>query len=151
MESPDTLVETLQKWIEIFMRRSMHVSILYVKSKGLSMPQVGALMRIHKSACGVSEIGAHLGISNAAASQLLDRLVLQGYVHRSEHPQDRRAKKLVLTEKGVQIVRESLQAREEWLQTVVETLTPQEKKQVIDTLKILIEKASRLESPNQQS
>ena len=129
------------------MGRSMRGVILYSKAKGISMAQVGALMKIHQHACGVSEIGEHLGITDAAASQMLDRLLDQGLIHRSEHPQDRRAKQIVLTDKGREVVRESLMARAEWLHKLSESLTPSEKEVVVRGLEILVEKGSRLDAP----
>lgn len=38
-----------------------------------------------------SELAAHLGVSTAATTKLLDRLVAGGHVRRSPHPFDRRA------------------------------------------------------------
>jgi DNA-binding MarR family transcriptional regulator len=144
----DPIVETLQRWIEVFMRRSMHGFIRYSKNSGLSMPQIGALMRIQKDACGVSDLGDHLGVSNAAASQMLDRMVQQGLIDRTEDPQDRRAKQLVLTDKGRLTIKESVAAREGWLQELSSTLSADEKELVTSALKVLIEKASQLEGPS---
>ncbi len=42
-----------------------------------------------------------LGISNAAATKLIDRLVKKGLVSRVEDPTDRRERRLGLTERGV--------------------------------------------------
>ncbi len=48
-----------------------------------------------------ADIASHLGVSKQAAAQLVDRLVRGGYVERREHPADRRARLLVLTDRGV--------------------------------------------------
>ena len=44
---------------------------------------------------------AGLGVSKQAASQLVDTLVLRGYVERSPDPNDRRRMNVTLTERGV--------------------------------------------------
>jgi DNA-binding MarR family transcriptional regulator len=46
------------------------------------------------------DLAAHLQISTAAASGLVDRLVRAGYVRREAHPSDRRGITVVLTDEG---------------------------------------------------
>jgi DNA-binding MarR family transcriptional regulator len=147
MQPADPLVAILQEWREIYMRRSMSEMLLYAKESGLSMPQMGALFRIYKASTGVSRLGEHLGVTNAAASQMLERLVQQGLIVRSEDPQDRRAKRIILTEKGRQIVHESTSGRRGWIQELTASLSPQEKEQIVTALNLLIEKIQRLEEP----
>jgi DNA-binding MarR family transcriptional regulator len=48
--------------------------------------------------CTPHEIAAHLGMTTAAATALLDRLVTAGHVRRGPHPTDRRSKVVVPTE-----------------------------------------------------
>jgi DNA-binding MarR family transcriptional regulator len=145
MQSMDPFVDTLGEWIEVFMRRSMHNFISYSKEKGLSMSQIGALFRIFRGSCSVSDIGDNLGVTNAAASQMLERLVQQGLILRKEDPGDRRVKQVELTGKGRQIVQESIAARQGWLENLAHTLSDDEREQVIAALNILIEKAEHLE------
>jgi DNA-binding MarR family transcriptional regulator len=145
MQSTDPFVNTLSRWVEVFMRRSMHNFISYSKEKGLSMSQIGALFRIFRASCSVSDIGDNLGVTNAAASQMLERLVQQGLILRKEDPGDRRVKQVELTGKGRQIVQESIAARQGWLENLAHTLSDDEREQVIAALNILIEKAEHLE------
>ena len=146
MQSADPFVNTLGKWIEIFMRRSMHNFISYSKEKGLSMSQLGALLHLFRGgSCSVSDIGDNLGVTNAAASQMLERLVQQGLILRKEDPEDRRVKQVVLTNKGREILQESIAARQVWLENLGQTLSETEREQITAALEVLIEKASRLE------
>ena len=69
----------------------------------------------HGSKSGVSEIGEQLGITNAAASQSIDRLVNLGLIERTEDPMDRAAKQLVLTRKGQALVERASKARCQWI------------------------------------
>ena len=146
MDPSQDLVDILIRWTEVLMHRSMHKFMFYAKERGLSMPQIGALFQIHRrGVLGVSEIASESGITSAAASQMLDRLVQQGLVGRSEDPNDRRGKQIVLTEKGEQIRQESIRARQDWMSTLVKQLTPAEREQVAAALNILIERAKQIE------
>jgi DNA-binding MarR family transcriptional regulator len=148
MSPPDPLEAALQEWVAVFMRRSMRSFVRYARENGLSMSQVNALFHIHHSGgSGVTDLGEHLGITNAAVSQLLERLVQQGLILRDEDPADRRAKKLTLTEKGAQTLQEGIHARQGWLRDLAETLSPAEKEQVAAALQILIDNTRRLETP----
>jgi len=130
----------------VLMHRSMHKFMFYAKERGLSMPQIGALFQIQRrGVLNVSDIASESGISNAAASQMLDRLVQLGLVGRSEDPNDRRGKQIVLTEKGEQIRQESIRARQGWMQFLVEQLMPAEREQVAAALDLLIERSRQIE------
>jgi DNA-binding MarR family transcriptional regulator len=145
MQSVDPFVNTLREWIEVFMRRSMHNFICYSKEKGLSMSQIGALFRIFRGKSSVSDISDNLGVTSAAASQMLERLVQQGLILRKEDPNDRRVRQIVLTDKGRQILQESIAARQGWLENLSRTLSDSQREQVTAALNILIEKANELE------
>jgi DNA-binding MarR family transcriptional regulator len=148
MSPVDPFDAALQEWVSVFMRRSMRGLISYTRQSGFSLSQVNTLFHIHRvGGCGVSDLADHLGISNAAASQLLERLVQQDLILRQEDPQDRRAKTLILTEKGTQTLQEGIHARQGWLQELSRTLSSTEREQVTAALKILIDKTKRLEHP----
>ncbi len=145
MPSADPLVLTLQEWIGTFMRRSMRNFIHHSKETGLSMSQIGALFQINRGRSNVSDLGEGLGITNAAVSQMLDRLVQDGLILRSEDPQDRRAKQLVLTDKGCRIMQETIQARQGWIEDLVAKLSGSEKEQITAALKVLIDRTELLD------
>jgi DNA-binding MarR family transcriptional regulator len=147
MHADDPFVATLQEWTEVFMRRSMRNFFIYSKENGLSISQIGALFLIYRRARGVSDLGDELGITSAAASQMLERLVQQQLILRSEDPRDRRVKEIVLTDKGRQTLQASIRARQGWLQELAQTLTRGEKEQIATALKILIGKTNLLEAP----
>ena len=150
MQATDPLVATLQRWMEVSMHRSIHDFVRYARESGLSMSQLGALFHIHRRGrSGVTDLGDHLGVTSSAASQLLERLVQQGLILRSEDPSDRRAKQLILTEKGRQVLQESIRARQSWLSDLSATLSEREKEAIIAALNILIDRASHLSQPVQ--
>lgn len=56
--------------------------------------------RLAPSGATVTEIAEHLGFTRQAASQIVDDLERKGYVERRPHPDDARARLVVLTEQG---------------------------------------------------
>ena len=144
----DPFVALFEEWFELSRSHSMRHFIGYARESGLSMSQIGALFHLNKAGkCGVTELGGHLNVSNAAVSQMLDRLAQQGLILRSEDPQDRRSKTIVMTEKGEQILQEGLRARQSWLQTLTNALSDGEKETIMEGLNILVEKIGKLEEP----
>jgi len=145
MQPDDPLSATLQEWIGIIMRRSMHSMIFFLKDNDLSMSQVGALFQINHGKSNVSDLGDGLGITIAAASQMLERLVQQELILRSEDPHDRRVKKLMLTEKGRRTMHEIARARQGWLKDLLSSLSAVEKEQIAASLKILIDRSDQID------
>jgi DNA-binding MarR family transcriptional regulator len=151
MPSADPLAETFREWLKTFMRRSMRDLMLYSKEHDLSMSQIFALGTIErKNVSGVSDIGENMGISRAAASQMLERLVQQGLVLRTEDPHDRRAKQLVLTNKGHQVLKDTMNARGQWLDELVAVLSPTEREQIGKAFNVLLERTRQLELQAEQ-
>ena len=145
MPNAEPVVPLLQEWIGAFMRRSMRSLILFLKENDLSMTQLGALFQIKQGKSNVSDLGEWLGISIAAASQMLERLVQQELVLRSEDLQDRRAKHLILTDKGCRILEKTIQARRDWLKELVSTLSVGEKEQIATAVRVLIDRTNLLD------
>ena len=59
-----------------------------------------AFARLAPAGATVSELAAHLSVTRQAAAQLVDELVVKGYVERRRHPDDGRAQLITLTERG---------------------------------------------------
>jgi DNA-binding MarR family transcriptional regulator len=148
MQYADPFVETLQKWIEVSVHRSIRHFICYARECGLSIPQLGALFLIHRrGGRGVTDLGDDLGVTSSAASQMLERLVQQELVLRSEDPNDRRVKQIGLTDKGFQVVEESMHSRQRWVSDLAQNLSDAEKGAIIPALNLLIDRASHPGQP----
>jgi len=138
--------DALHEWIEIFMNRSMRDTWQFWKDSGLSMPQIGTMMKLRYSgSCGVTEVAGHLGVTNAAASQMIEKLFQAGYLERTEDPVDRRAKQLTLTPKGRALIQKSLDARRRWLEDLVKALSPAEQAEIASALGQLTQAARELD------
>ncbi len=145
----DPFIATFQQWIDIFMHRSLRKFIHFARENGLSMSMIGTLFHLSKKGCaGVTDLGDHLGVTSAASSQMLERLVQQELILRTEDPTDRRVKQIVLTEKGHHVLDEGVRARHGWLDDLVEILSQEEKELIKKGLDLLINKANQLEDLN---
>jgi DNA-binding MarR family transcriptional regulator len=127
---------------------SMRGFCRYAREQGLSMPQLLILHRISANTqrgCNVSSISEKMGVTNAAISQTLDHLVQQGLVSRTEDPQDRRNKRILLTPKGEHVLRESMQSRQSWIASLSTRLTQEQKELVLRSIQLLAENIEPLE------
>ncbi|MFN3308179.1 MAG: MarR family winged helix-turn-helix transcriptional regulator [Anaerolineales bacterium] len=123
MKESSLFSNRLQQLISFLMRLAMQNHYRFIKQQGLSMPQMMILYHVQRrGGCTVSEIADEFGISNAAASQLIDRLVQQGYLTRREHPQDRRIKETSLTEAGRRLIEASINAHQSWIEELAEKI-----------------------------
>ncbi|MFJ5778292.1 MarR family winged helix-turn-helix transcriptional regulator [Streptomyces sp. NPDC093094] len=59
-----------------------------------------AFARLAPDGATATDLAAHLGVTKQAASQLVDEIVRKGYAERRPHPDDARARLIVLTERG---------------------------------------------------
>lgn len=147
MSSPKQFTEAVRAWAEVFMHRSMRDFARFMHASGLSMPQVNTLMRLYyEESCGVSDIGRQFGISNAAASQLTDRMVQQGLLERTECAGDRRVRRLSLTVKGRALVEKAIDARHHWLTELPARLTREQQTVIVTGLASLTEAARQMEA-----
>ena len=146
MTRPAQFNQAIRAWMDVFMSRSMRGWGLFAKSTGLSMPQFSILMQLHhKGACGVSDIGERFDITNAAASQLVEKLVQGGFVKREEDPNDRRSKLLNLTDKGRKLVQQGIEERYRWMDELAFRLPAEDREKVSEALNIMTEAAKELE------
>jgi DNA-binding MarR family transcriptional regulator len=138
-------IASLGAWNEAVMQESMRAFIAYAREHGLSLSQMGALDYVRRNGeCGMADIVEHLGISNAATSQLMDRLVRHGLVERTEDPEDRRAKRVALTREGERLLRGSVAARERWFGPLADALSEDERERSIAALELLTHRTRAL-------
>ncbi len=149
MSSQKQLSGAIRAWAEVFMHRSMKDFGRFMHSTGLSMPQLNTLVRLHYQAtCGVSDIGRQLGVSSAAASQMIDRMVQQGLLERRENAGDRRMRQLSLTAKGHRLVEQAIEARYHWTTQLTTQLTREQQAVIVAGLGSLVDAARQLEDPD---
>ena len=132
----------IQEWSQVFMHRSGRDFYQFMQKTGLSFSQVHILMSLfHGKPCGVSAVGEEMGVTNAAASQAVERLVQMGLLHRSEDPGDRRSKRLGLTDAGYELIQSGIKARSQWMTDIANNLDNDQKTAIIKTLTLLTKMA----------
>ena len=137
----------LRAWAMVFMRRSIHEFFLAMKDSGLSPSQLNTLMRLHyRGSCPVSGISDELGVTAAAASQIVERLSGMGLIDRSEDPSDRRVRQVTLTPKGRGLVARGVEARITWVRELARRLPAEELAPIVEALRRLTEAADELET-----
>jgi len=139
-------LDAMGEWARVVMHHSMHGLIHYAKDNGLSMSQTVALFKIKRNGmCGVADVGEDLQVSSAAASQMLDRLVQQGFIQRSENPEDRRGKCLTLTDKGQSFLQKGIHVRQRWIEDLAASLSGEEMRAAALAVAMLVGKAKTLD------
>lgn len=138
-------VSAASEWTSLSMHNAIGGFFHYARKLGLSPMHLGALMKMNREGVSrVADLGGDFGVTSAAASQMLDRLVSMGLVTRSEDPEDRRAKRIELTTSGRNVVEAAMQARNGWLELVASNMSIDETESACAVLKNLVEKARHI-------
>jgi len=89
----------------------------------------------------VKKLGEHLGLSLAAMSRAAEELVQRGLVSRSEDTEDRRIKRLWLTDAGRALVQRMREMRMAGFEEFVSTLSPKERSLLTKALEPILARA----------
>jgi DNA-binding MarR family transcriptional regulator len=150
MTDSHEFTQTLRDWTDLFMTRSMRGLGHYLRARGFSMQQFFMLMQLHhRGQCGVTDLSSRMEISNAAASQQVEKLFQLGLITRAEDPNDRRAKQITLSAQGRELLEASVNERYRWLEALSTNLSAADQQTVEAALKILSEAARKLEAQQQ--
>ncbi|MET8150690.1 MarR family winged helix-turn-helix transcriptional regulator [Actinoplanes sp. NPDC049668] len=84
-----------------------------------------AFVRLAGDGATVGQLAEHLNVTKQAASQMIEELVTKGYVTRRPHPDDARARLVVLTPKGWACTRAADEAATELLRPWAAALGPE--------------------------
>lgn len=135
MTTPNNFVDAFHTLVGLFMSHTMREMEHFARQNGLTMAHFGLLMRLHyHEPFIISDISDHLGITPAAASQMVQRMVEQGLIDRVEDPNDRRIKRISLTAEGKRLVNEVIALRRQWMETIGETLPEAARDQIVAAL-----------------
>jgi DNA-binding MarR family transcriptional regulator len=138
MSSQSTFLKAMEKWVNIYLYRSLSEYFDYLKTTGVSMQQAYALTFIHYNGPSkISKICEHMMVSAAAASQMVDRLEKQNLVERIAEPADRRVRKVLLSEQGESFVKQSIEARQSWIKEIPGELNEEQLDQISASLQLL--------------
>jgi len=82
----------------------------------------------------VRDLAARLGVERSTATRMCNRLVGAGLIERGEDPSDRRAVVISLTEDGREVVAAVTRARRDNVATLLRSLPPARRDQIVDLL-----------------
>jgi DNA-binding MarR family transcriptional regulator len=118
------LAEQLQRFFHRAMKGDQGELLALVAELDVTMPQIRGLFMLDTSerALALTELAPLMGLSVAAAGRAVDGLVRSGFVSRSEDPDDRRIKRLALTDAGRAALARLTEARLVGLRRFADTL-----------------------------
>lgn len=122
----------------LLLMHSVYVEVKNLPTSGLSMSQFRALAFL-KLLPGVSlsEVAAHVGITLASTSKMIDGLVARNLVMRRNSSTDRRYVTLTLTEQGQSLFESARQRVEIHLAGKLKALTEAERATVMEAMQAL--------------
>jgi DNA-binding MarR family transcriptional regulator len=142
-EFADRLNEILPAIMRKFFNRQTNE---FFKGK-ITLPQYIVLEFLKRQEeAKMTDIAAFLGVTTAAATGIIDRLVKCGYVTRMHQPGDRRVVKIRLTAKGTEVVKKILQEKRQMIMEMFGALSQAERDEYIRILMRIQESMNR--SPN---
>lgn len=123
--SAERTTELLRELFSFILQRSAGEMLRVMSELGLSMPQMVALHMLRN--CGpytISALAEKLSLSLAATSHLVDRMVHQGLVARTEDAADRRQKQVAIAPAGLSLLERLVAARLAETNQVITLLPP---------------------------
>jgi DNA-binding MarR family transcriptional regulator len=104
----------------------------------LTVTQVRVCSVLQSGPAAMSAVGEELGISMSAVTQIADRLERSGFVERIPGDEDRRMKRLVLTDHGREVMGARHQRRVGRVSAVLKGLSPERRVDVLAALNDLL-------------
>jgi DNA-binding MarR family transcriptional regulator len=142
---PPAEIEVAEFAGQLFFRlwRASHTqTAVALQSIGLTPPLFAVLnyLRAHEGAIQ-QQVGSAMGIDPSTMVSLIDQLEGAELAKRRPHPQDRRAREVLLTPKGLQTLQRARELAEQVESNVLQGLSPAERRQLIALLRKAFETA----------
>ena len=120
------------RMMAILQRMSSMPMMMPSKEFPLSSPQIALISWVNRSpGCGVLDIAKGLNITPPTVSVGIRRMVKDGWLEQRSDPNDKRARPIFLTEKGVELVKTLKLHRTQMLKLFLSGLEDEEKEQLI--------------------
>ncbi|HAI20435.1 MAG TPA: transcriptional regulator [Clostridiales bacterium UBA8153] len=101
----------------------------------ITPPQLDALLHLRESGdLTMGELCQKMYLACSTATDLSDRMERTGLIVRQRDTTDRRVVRLHITERGDDIISQVMQARREYLRTIVTKMDDDDKQRLIDAL-----------------
>jgi DNA-binding MarR family transcriptional regulator len=112
-----------------------------IEESRLTLTQVKALVALDSeqgAPCPIRQLAEELGITPPTATRAIDALVERELVSRSEDPDDRRVRRIAITEAGRRLVGELASRRAAELEAFAEGLSASQRRKLLAALEALL-------------
>jgi DNA-binding MarR family transcriptional regulator len=106
-----------------------------LESIGLTPPLFAVLNYLRSHSAIQQQIGAAMGIDRSTMVALVDQLESAGLANRRPHPDDRRAREVVMTPKGRRTLKRARELAEEVEDEVLQGLSASERRQLVTLMR----------------
>ncbi len=124
------------RWFSVFHRLPLSFLSEGLKDYNISSGQVMFLLELYYlDGISQEELSSYLNIDEANTTRAIKKLEKEGYVIRKRDEEDRRVKRIYLTEKALEIKPKVLDLMNQWEEKMLKSLTSVEREVFIDLLK----------------
>lgn len=132
-------IRTLRESIRLLERNLGILNDAQAPCCGVSFAQCHALVEIGRlQTVSLNQLANLLGLDKSTMSKTINNLVINGMVVREIDPEDRRYITIKLTEQGMELFQAIETDREEYFSKVYNKVPESKRKQVIESLNLLI-------------
>lgn len=138
--APDDLYELLEQFLVRLLNMSESETMDALVEMDLSFSQARTLFVLaqHCEPVAINEVARALRMSLASAGRNVDQLVTQGLVERREDPDDRRVRRIALSESGQALARKHLDAKRQGLRAFVTRLPDVDRDRLCQSLRPIL-------------
>lgn len=112
----------------------------------LTLTQLRALRRLRETPKTTGELGRELGLAPASMTRVVDRLEERRLVQRTRDEDDRRRVLLAIRPEGMRLLGETKLLEGSSVHRALDEMTPTERRQVTEWLRLLVERVRALEA-----
>jgi len=139
-------IERIAQLYPVIMRVMGRIRSIVHEGMDLTYNQYKMLLTIYdKGNCPLNVLARELHIAMSSASEMVDRLVNQGFVFRTVDEDNRRQVMIYTTEKGEELIRELRRGIVENYRTLLERLPPLDQERLVVAFESLAEILGKLE------
>lgn len=136
--------DLVRAYLDAITLSEAHQSQLW-QSAQVTMTQLRVLRSLREGPRAAGELGRKLGLSATSMTRLLDRLEDRQLLQRTRDEEDRRKVLVALLPEGQRLVGETPPPWGSTLVAAAEELTPEQRRQVVSALRLLIERVRAVE------
>lgn len=133
-------VEQLGELLSVMIRSFAAFERSEIFCQGITMSQCSTILGIGKNGTmTMNALSEWMSLATSTMTRIVDNLVRDGYVARAQDPRDRRVVRVSLTEEGEKLFQMILEVYHQYHRKIVENIPPEELRQVVESLTMLIE------------